>query len=162
ARTGDAAGDPYRFGGRGACDGPGGAWLMRFRVLGPLEVWSAGDWKRVGTGKARSLFACLLLNAGQLVSADTLIFELWGAAPPPRAGNLVSVYVHQLRRAIGDAEGRVIVHRRPGYRMSIAAEDTDLQRFELLAARGRDALAAGEAEAAAVLLSEAERLWRGR
>lgn len=135
---------------------------MRFRVLGPLEVWNGGAWGSIGTDKPRSLFACLLLNAGQIVSADTLIFELWGDTPPPTAGNLVSVYVHQLRRTIGDSEGRVLVHRRPGYQVLIGAGDTDLQQFESLAARGRDALAAGESETAAKLLTEAEELWRGR
>jgi DNA-binding SARP family transcriptional activator len=135
---------------------------MRFRILGPLEVWRSGDWTSIGTDKARSLFACLLLNAGQIVSTETLIFELWGDAAPPTASNLVSVYVHQLRRAIGDAEGRVLIQHRPGYRVVIEAEDTDLQRFESLAARGRAALTAGDADAASGLLAEAEGLWRGR
>lgn len=135
---------------------------MRFRVLGSLEVWSGGDWKSIGTDKLRSLFACLLLNAGQIIPADTLIFELWGDTPPPTAGNLVSVYVHQLRRVIEDGEGRILSHRRPGYQVAVGDQDTDLQRFESLVARGRAALAAGEAAAAAGLLTEADGLWRGR
>jgi DNA-binding SARP family transcriptional activator/Tfp pilus assembly protein PilF len=135
---------------------------MRFRILGPLEARSGEDWVSIGTDKPRSLFACLLLNAGQVVSTDTLIFELWGGAPPPTASNLISVYVHQLRRAIGDDAARVLIHRKPGYQVTIGAGDTDLQRFESLVTIGRDALDAGDANVAAGLLAEAEGLWRGK
>jgi DNA-binding SARP family transcriptional activator/tetratricopeptide (TPR) repeat protein len=135
---------------------------MRFRVLGPLEAQCEGRWKRVGTDKVRSLFACLLINAGQLVSSDSLIFELWGDRPPPTAGNLISVYVHHLRRGIGDAEGLVLQHRRPGYQVAVGPDETDLQQFESLVARGRDELASGRAKIASDLLGEAEGLWRGR
>jgi DNA-binding SARP family transcriptional activator len=99
---------------------------------------------------------------GQIVSADALTFELWGDSPPPTASNLVSVYVHQLRRAIGDEDGRVLVHRRPGYQALIGGVDTDLQEFESLSTRGRDALGAGNSQASAALLAEAEGLWRGQ
>lgn len=136
---------------------------MRFRILGPLEFQSETDWTGIGTDKPRSLFACLLLNAGQVVPSDALIFELWGDTPPPTASNLVSVYVHQLRRTIGDPEGRVLAYRRPGYQLATREGDTDLQQFESLLTRGRGMLATGgDAAVAAELLTEAEGLWRGR
>ncbi|HWG02289.1 MAG TPA: BTAD domain-containing putative transcriptional regulator [Trebonia sp.] len=131
-------------------------------MLGPLEVWSGEDWASIGAAKWRSLLACLLLKPGQIVSTDTLIFELWGDSPPPTATNLVSIYVHRLRRAIGDAEGHVLVHRKPGYVLKLNDDDTDLRQFTSLVTDGRDALAAGDPETAATLLGEAERLWRGR
>ena len=134
---------------------------MRFRILGPLEVWSGDEWASIGAAKWRSLLACLLLKPGQIVSTDTLIQELWGDTPPSTATNLVSIYVHRLRRAIDDAEGRVIVHRKPGYQLRLADDDTDVRHFETLTAEGRAALTAGDAEAAVALLAEAESLWRG-
>ncbi|HEV3380350.1 MAG TPA: BTAD domain-containing putative transcriptional regulator [Trebonia sp.] len=130
-------------------------------MLGPLEVWSGEDWVSISAAKWRSLLACLLLKPGQIVSTESLIFELWGDTPPPTATNLVSIYVHRLRRAIGDAEGRVLVHRKPGYQLIVADDDTDLRQFESLAADGRAALAAGDPETAAAVLREAESLWRG-
>jgi DNA-binding SARP family transcriptional activator len=134
---------------------------MRFRMLGPLEVRSRERWVSISAAKWRSLLACLLLKPGQIVSTESLIFELWGDNPPPTATNLVSIYVHRLRRSIDDAEGHTIVYRKPGYQLRLADDDTDLCRFESLAADGRQALAAGDPETAAAILEEAEELWRG-
>jgi DNA-binding SARP family transcriptional activator/tetratricopeptide (TPR) repeat protein len=135
---------------------------MRFRMLGPLEVWSGADWTSIGAAKWRSLLACLLLKPDQIVSTDTLISELWGDSPPPTATNLVSIYVLRLRRAIGDAEGHVLVHRKPGYVLKLDTDDTDLQQFTSLVSDGRDALAGGDPDAGAMLLAQAEGLWRGK
>jgi DNA-binding SARP family transcriptional activator len=90
-----------------------------------------------------------------------LIDELWGESPPKRANNLVSIYVHRLRRVIGDTEGRVLVYRAPGYLLRLAPGDLDLQAFESQVVDGRNALAAGDLQAAAMLLSDALSLWRG-
>ncbi len=135
---------------------------MRFRILGPLEVWSGEDWIGISADKWRALLACLLLKSSQIVPTETLIFELWGDTPPPTANNLVSIYVTQLRRAMGDEEDRILIRRRPGYQLKISPGDTDLQQFETLVARGREALADGHPGTATALLTEAEGLWRGR
>jgi DNA-binding SARP family transcriptional activator/Tfp pilus assembly protein PilF len=134
---------------------------MRFRILGPLEVWSENGWTGISAAKWRSLLACLLLRPGQLVSTDSLIVELWGDAPPAKANNIVSIYVHRLRRLIGDSEGKVLVYRAPGYLLRVGPGDLDLQEFESLVAEGRRALAAGEPERAAAALGDAQALWRG-
>ena len=136
---------------------------MRFRILGPLEVWSDNeDWAAIGAPKWRSLLACLLVRPGQLISTESLILELWGDSPPAKANNLVSIYVHRLRRLIRDNEGQVLVHRAPGYLLRIGPADMDLQEFERLVADGRSALAAEDPQRAAGLLAEALGLWRGR
>jgi DNA-binding NarL/FixJ family response regulator/DNA-binding SARP family transcriptional activator len=135
---------------------------IRFRLLGPLEVWSEGDWTAISAPKWRSLLACLLLRAGQLVSTESLIFELWADNPPAKANNLVSIYVHRLRRLIGDAEGRMLVHRAPGYTLRVADGGTDVQRFEIMVHEAREALALGDPGRAAASLDEALRLWRGQ
>jgi DNA-binding SARP family transcriptional activator/Tfp pilus assembly protein PilF len=134
---------------------------MRFRILGPLEVWSENRWTDISAAKWRSLLACLLLHQGQLVSTDALIVELWGDSPPARANNLVSIYVHRLRRLIGDSEGKVLVYRAPGYLLRVSSGDLDLQEFDSLVAEGRRELAAGEPERAAGALAQAQALWRG-
>ncbi len=134
---------------------------MRFRILGPLEVWSEKGWTAISAAKWRSLLACLLLRQGQLVSTDTLILELWGDSPPAKANNLVSIYVHRLRRLIGDNEGKALVYRAPGYLLRLAPGDLDLHEFESLAEEGRRALAAANPESAAAKFAEALALWRG-
>jgi DNA-binding SARP family transcriptional activator len=134
---------------------------MRFRILGPLEVLSADRWTDISAPKWRSLLACLLLRPGQLVSTESLIFELWGDNPPDTANNLVSIYMHRLRKVIGDTEGKVLVYRTPGYVLRLTQGDTDIQEFESGITAGRTALAGGDAERAAALLAGALALCRG-
>ncbi len=135
---------------------------MRFRILGPLEVLSPDGWTAIGAAKWRSLLACLLLRSGQLLPTESLIYELWGDNPPGTANNLVSIYIHRLKKLIGDAEGRMLVYRAPGYMLRVAPGDLDIGHFESLAAKGAGTLAAGHSERAAELLGEALALWRGR
>jgi DNA-binding SARP family transcriptional activator/tetratricopeptide (TPR) repeat protein len=134
---------------------------MRFRILGPLEVLSPEGWTAISAAKWRSLLACLLVRPGQLISTETLIDELWGDSPPGTANNLVSIYVHRLRKVIGDAEGKTLVYRAPGYLLRVSPGDLDLHDFESLTAEGRAALARHEPDRAADLLAEALGLWRG-
>jgi DNA-binding SARP family transcriptional activator len=135
---------------------------MRFRILGPLEVLSPEGWTAISAAKWRSLLACLLVRPGQLLPTESLIYELWGDNPPGTANNLVSIYIHRLKKLIGDTEGRMLVYRAPGYMLRVAPGDLDIQHFESLATEGADALAAGQEERAAELLGEALGLWRGR
>ena len=84
---------------------------------------------------------------------ETLISELWGDYPPSTANNMVSIYVHRLRKeVIGDPDGRTLVHRAPGYLFRVAPGDLDSQVFESLVAEGRSALAAARPDRAAELL----------
>ncbi len=142
--------------------GSGRGGKVRFRILGPLEVWTGQDWSGIGARKWRALLAVLLLNQGQAVSTDRLIAELWADAPPDRAANLVSVYVLRLRRVIGDPEGRILTTRAPGYQLLLHPGELDAENFETLAGQGRTALAGGDPRRAAETLAEALGLWRGR
>ena len=135
---------------------------MRFRILGHLEVQGPDGWTAISAAKWRSLLACLLVRPGQLVPTDSLIFELWGENPPGTANNMVSIYVHRLRKeVIGDPEGRVLVRQGPGYLLRVAPGDVDIQVFESLVGSGRSELTAGRADRAAGVLGEALGLWRG-
>jgi DNA-binding SARP family transcriptional activator len=134
---------------------------MRFQILGPLEIQVDGSWSGINAPKWRTVLAVLLLQPGQIVSTDQLINQVWPGETPVRATNLISVYVLRLRRLIGDAEGRVLVTRTPGYQLQVLAEDIDAYRFTRLVAEGRKELAAGAAEPAAGLLAEALGLWQG-
>jgi DNA-binding SARP family transcriptional activator len=135
--------------------------MMRFRLLGPLEVLVGEDWRAIGAPKWRSVLAALLINPGQIVSADTLISEVWGDEPPARAANLVSIYVLRLRRLMGDADP-VLITRAPGYLLRVSATDTDALLFEAMVRDGRRAYGAGDPQAASRLLTEALGLWYGR
>ncbi len=136
--------------------------MMRFRLLGPLEVLVDDDWRAIGAPKWRSVLAALLIHPGEIVSADTLISEVWGDDPPARAGNLISIYVLRLRRLMGDADHPVLITRAPGYLLRVTAQDTDALLFETLVRDGRRAHADGDPQDAARLLTEALDLWHGR
>ena len=84
-----------------------------------------------------------------------------GATAPRRGPDLVSLYVYRLRRLIGDAGGRVLVTRAPGYQIMLSPGDLDAESFARLVAAGRAALAGDDPARAADLLGAALDLWRG-
>ncbi|WP_433429174.1 BTAD domain-containing putative transcriptional regulator [Nonomuraea sp. CA-141351] len=90
-----------------------------------------------------------------------MITELWPAKPPTTAATLIRGYILQLRRALGDLGGGTVLTRASGYELRCAADATDVARFDALTARGRAALAKGDAEEAHLLLTQALALWRG-
>lgn len=130
---------------------------MRFRILGPLEAHPHTP----SATKQRVVLACLLVDADRLVSTDTLIEELWGAAPPRTARSTLQVYVSHVRKAIaGDGPGSL--HKRPsGYRLETAPGELDLHCFQELSAAGDRFYAAGDYERAAHDLHGALALWNG-
>src|ERR1700744_5399745 len=132
---------------------------MKFCVLGPIEAYADGRKVAVGGGRQRALLALLLIHAGEVVSRDRLIDELWAGYPPPGGSHSLDAYLSRLRRAFREvgADG-VLATRAPGY--VLRAEDTDAGRFEAMAAEGRETLAAGRAEQAARVLAAALALWR--
>ena len=133
---------------------------VEFRILGSLEVWHDGRQVTVAGARQRALLASLLLHAGEVVSSDRLIDEVWGEEPPEAGAAALRVRISQLRRALGPA-GELLVTRPPGYAVRLAPEQLDLQRFERLVEAGERALAGDDPEAAAENLREALALWRG-
>ncbi len=135
--------------------------MMRFRLLGPLEIRAGEDWRGIGAPKWRSVLAALLIHPGQIVPADVLINEVWGDGPPAKATNLISIYVLRLRRLLDDTDSTLLVTRAPGYQLRLGSTDTDAQLFETMVRDGRRALAAGDPQDAASQLAEALMLWHG-
>ena len=128
---------------------------MDFLLLGPVEARERGRMLPLGGAKQRALLALLLLHAGEVVSSDRLVEELWAEAGPggPKA---LSVAIARLRRTLGGDHH--LITRAPGYALRIAGDQLDLLRFERLAAEGR---AASDPATAAARLHEALALWRG-
>jgi DNA-binding SARP family transcriptional activator len=131
-----------------------------FRILGPLEVAHDGEAVRLAGSRQRALLAILLLHAGEAVSTDRLIDELWGDEPPDAGPTALRVRISQLRRALGPA-GDLLVTRPPGYALALTPEQLDLRRFERLVEEGERSLRGEDAAAAAESLRAALDLWRG-
>jgi DNA-binding SARP family transcriptional activator len=137
---------------------------MEFRVLGPIELWSAGRQQGLGPARERCTLAILLLTPRTIVPAETLIDRLWDTRPPAKARESLSAYIARLRgslrQAVGD--GVQLAGRARGYMIDVDAEAVDLHQFRRLR-READALAAsGDHDQAATLLREADGLWRGQ
>jgi DNA-binding SARP family transcriptional activator len=84
------------------------------------------------------VLAILVLHAGEVVSTERLIDELWGERPPASAAKTIQVYVSNLRKALG--EGMLITRGR-GYLLATERVEIDADRFESLVASARGAAA---------------------
>jgi branched-chain amino acid transport system substrate-binding protein len=115
---------------------------------------------RLGGAKQRSLLAILLLHAGETVSGDRLVDELWDDAPPEDAATALQQHVSRLRKLL--EPHAVVVTRPPGYAIELADDQLDLRRFERLRDDGRRLVDDGRPAEAAEALGGALALWRGR
>jgi predicted ATPase/DNA-binding SARP family transcriptional activator len=133
---------------------------VEFRVLGPLEVVAGGQPLELGTPRQRALFGLLLVHAGEVVSYDRLLEDLWDGDPPATARHTLQGYVHRLRRTLG-ADAWRLTTRPPGYQLKISTGELDAQRFQDLAKAGRRALVRDDPQGAADQLAMGLGLWRG-
>jgi DNA-binding SARP family transcriptional activator len=128
---------------------------VEFRILGPLEVVEQGRVLPLGGARQRTLLALLLTRANEVVSADRLIDELWGAEPPRTAANALQYHVSQLRKALAPHDA--IATQEPGYVIRVGPDELDLLRFEALVEEAQQAAP----DVAAQRLRDALDLWRG-
>jgi len=137
---------------------------MELRALGPVELWSAGQRRELGSARARSILAMLLLTPRAIVPAETLIDRLWDTQPPPKARESLSVYVARLRASLRQAVGDAVqlVGRAQGYLLDVDPDMIDVHQFRRLRQQADALAASGEYEHAAGLLREADGLWRGQ
>jgi DNA-binding SARP family transcriptional activator len=126
-----------------------------FGLLGPLQVLIDGRELELRRPKLRSLVALLLLRAGEVVSTDRLVEDLWAGRPPKTAVGSLQNLVSELRKSLGP---EVVKTRPPGYVLDVDPEHVDLHRFERLVAQAAET---ERAEQQAALLREALALWRG-
>nr|AFY23040.1 TamI [uncultured bacterium] len=143
---------------------------MRFSVLGDFAVATAGQDITPTPAKLRTILALLAIRAGESVSRNSIIQEIWGEAPPESASGAVHTYIYELRRAFRSSGcgSDVIVTKPNGYTLSSSNADLDFRRFDELLREGtttaRDERRAGSRDAleeASDHLTEALALWRG-
>src|SRR5215831_5260088 len=127
---------------------------MDYRLLGPLDVRAGERAVPLGGPKQRGVFTVLLLRAGQTVSVDTLIDEVWGERPPAAVTANLHNCIFRLRKGLGT---ETIERRAPGYVLHARDEEIDAHRFERALSSSRSLEAAERAAA----LREALSMWRG-
>jgi predicted ATPase/class 3 adenylate cyclase/DNA-binding SARP family transcriptional activator len=131
---------------------------VEYRVLGPVEVCRADDGATVplASSRQRLLLACLLANAGHVVSADQLVDALWGDSLPADPHDALQSHVSRLRHRLGPS---ACIETTPaGYRFT-SPDRLDAARFERLV---DDARRAGGPDIALDAWDAALSLWRGR
>ena len=135
---------------------------MRIGLLGAFEARDdAGQPVQIPGTRLRTLLARLALDQGHLVTTQSLVDAIWGERPPSGVGSALHSLVSRLRRALPPGDGTRVESLPAGYRLSAAAEATDVAEFERLAAEGRACRDAGDADAAARRFTSALALWRG-
>jgi DNA-binding SARP family transcriptional activator len=137
---------------------------MELGVLGPLRVADGDRVVDVGTSRQRHILLMLAIARGRPVSAESLIDQLWGGAPPASATGTLHGYVAHLRRALEPdraprSPARILVSAPTGY--LLAGVELDVDRFEQWTREGRARLDHGDPAAAAERLRDALGLWRG-
>lgn len=137
--------------------------MAEIRLLGAVEVWAAGKLLPTGQPKQRSVLATLAVDAGRLVTWDTLVYRVWGDSPPNGVRAALYSYVTRLRQLLGQAAAHdgepspLDRGRSGGYVLRIDPDKVDLHRFRDLVDRSR----AANVSAQAAMLREALALWRG-
>jgi DNA-binding SARP family transcriptional activator len=132
--------------------------VLRFGILGPIEVVADDGPVQLGGPRQRSTLALLLLNANRVVSIDELADALYAGRPPVTAVTQVHKQVADLRSVLGSTAIRT---QGSGYVINLARAQFDLARFEGLLAEGAEAGSRSDPGRAATFLKDALALWRG-
>jgi DNA-binding SARP family transcriptional activator/tetratricopeptide (TPR) repeat protein len=130
---------------------------VEFQVLGSVAAYHDGVELNLGRRQERCLLGLLLLEAGRVVSADSLLDRLWQGAPPASGRRTVHTYVARLRGRLAQVDVRIAT-RGAGYVIEIDPEQVDVHRFMAEVTRAR---AIADPAARAEALAAALRLWRG-
>ena len=104
---------------------------VRFRLLGPMEVWVDGAPVKLPGTAERALLAQLLLSPGRTIPATMLVDRLWSESTlPVDPMNALQIRVSKLRRALkAMGVGDVVTREGVGYRASIDASTVDVLDF---------------------------------
>jgi DNA-binding SARP family transcriptional activator len=139
---------------------------LEIRVLGDIELRGPHGTHAPGNSRPGAVLAMLAMHAGQIVSLDRLVDELWTAERATAGVKRVQVNVLRLRRALAQVapslDPAILVRTRShGYCLEVDPDAIDAVRFARLIVRGRAELDAGDPARAAATLRDALALWRG-
>lgn len=133
--------------------------MISFSVLGPLLVHRDGQPLTTRSRTLQRLLALHLAHNGSPVHVDAIVDALWGERPSASVRSTVHVYIHRLRRFLGDEER--VEHSLSGYRLIIHPGEFDADVFGDALANAAAARRNGDLETAARLLDDGLGIWRG-
>ena len=129
-------------------------------VLGPVMVMVDGSPRPVSARRQRAVSACLALHAGEAVSADRLLEEVWGDDLPDTGRRAVPFQIAKLRSSLEPdrvGEGTLITTSPAGYVLHTARECVDALHFEELLAQARELFVANPTGFEALMV---QALWK--
>lgn len=140
--------------------------MVKYEILGSLNIVHDGRACTPTPPKERTVLALLVLRANQVVLMDALIRELWGEDPARSAVTTVQTYIYHLRKLLAregiEREGRVVLESRArGYLLRIGPGRLDAEVFQMLLDEGRRHVESGRPEQGAAVLGRALDLWKG-
>ena len=131
------------------------------RVLGGVRLQGPQGAASVGGRNAERLLGALVAAGRHGASIDALAEAVWPDDPPSSSAAPFRMAVSRLRRRLAEAGVlEAIVATPGGYRLSVPADQIDIERFRLLVADAR-ALANAEPDRAAAHFDAALAVWRG-
>ncbi|WP_256984297.1 AfsR/SARP family transcriptional regulator [Streptomyces sp. XY006] len=167
-------GEGVGTGGQGVGTGGGvrAGLALRFGLLGPTVLYhdapdgtgngvTPGTARAVGirSPKSRALLTALLLDAGRVVSVESLKDALWGEAPPVSAQASLHNHVARVRRLLDDPER---LRTTPsGYLLRVDDGELDVHVFDAQVAAARTAHTGRDWEGVLRACADAFALWRG-
>ncbi|GAA3467430.1 AfsR/SARP family transcriptional regulator [Nonomuraea roseola] len=135
---------------------------LEIKILGPCEIAANGEPAVLAGERRVGVLTRLALSAGQPVSAEQLLAQVWGESTATTAGKQLHIVVSKLRGLLSPHQGEdIIATVSGGYRLNLPRERIDVHLFSLLARRARAARAQGEVATADGLFQRALALWRG-
>jgi predicted ATPase/DNA-binding SARP family transcriptional activator len=131
---------------------------LEFAVLGALEVRAGGRPVKLEGDRPRALLAFMLARPNRELPPDELLEAVWRGRNLRDPQNVLHACVSRLRATVGS---ETLQTTRVGYRLAVDPEQLDATRFERLLADAGGALVSDDPRAAANMLTQALRLWRG-
>ncbi|EPJ39139.1 putative Regulator protein [Streptomyces afghaniensis 772] len=134
----------------GSEDGSGERCGLRFGLLGSPALYydvngrGRSEARDVASPKSRVLLTALLLDAGRVVSVESLKEALWGGAPPVSAQASLHNHIARLRRVLDAPERLRTVPS--GYVLRVDEGELDVHVFDAHVAAARAAHAGQEWE----------------
>jgi DNA-binding SARP family transcriptional activator len=146
---------------------------MEITLLGTVDVAMGGVSLRLAGERQKALIGKLALEKGKTVPTATLLGLLWGENIPLTARTKLQGLVSAFRRLIRDQVSRqagsppaagggdyLLTHGH-GYELAADTVQVDLDVFDHMMTRAREAQQAGAREDASAWLEQALGLWRG-
>lgn len=138
---------------------------MKINFLGPFDVLHRGVRDVPTPPKLRQVLALLASCAGESVSCDRLVEEVWQEHPPASAATTMQTYVYHLRKAYQlsgpGAGGAALRTVAGGYRLEISESDVDGSMFARSWASLKATRGSAPRESVVAEIRSALALWRG-